>query len=107
MTHPQVLRWFGYYKEGIPESRLENHRIRKVVIHYYLDNDTQDVVEPKEPNSGLPQVQAPIYLCIHIPNPCMLIAMSSLQKQQANCRSPDYIAAASCTPLGWDELRMP
>ena len=52
----QVLRWFGYYKESIPESRIENHRIRKVVIHYYLDSDTLEVVEPKEPNSGLPQV---------------------------------------------------
>ena len=55
----QVLRWFGFYKESIPNSPVENHRIRKVVVHYYLDNDTLDVVEPKEPNSGLPQVLPP------------------------------------------------
>ncbi|KAK9800757.1 hypothetical protein WJX73_007791 [Symbiochloris irregularis] len=51
----QVLRWFGYYKESIPNSPVENFRVRRVVIHYYLDNDTLDVVEPRERNSGLPQ----------------------------------------------------
>lgn len=39
------------------ESRLENHRIRKVVIYYYLADDTIHVAEPKEDNSGLPQVK--------------------------------------------------
>lgn len=52
-----MLRWFGYYKESIPNSPVENFRVRRVVIHYYLDNDTLDVVEPKERNSGLPQVR--------------------------------------------------
>lgn len=27
---PQVLRFFGYYQEPVPESPIENHRVRKV-----------------------------------------------------------------------------
>lgn len=29
-TSSQVLRFFGYYQEAVPESPIENHRIRKV-----------------------------------------------------------------------------
>lgn len=52
----QVLRWFGYFTEEVPDSRIENCRIRKVVIRYYLDNDTLDVLEPRQTNSGIDQV---------------------------------------------------
>ena len=51
----QVLRWFGYYTEEVPDSRIENVRIRKVVIRYYLENDTMDVLEPRQTNSGMDQ----------------------------------------------------
>lgn len=50
-----MLRWFGYYTEEVPDSRIENVRIRKVVIRYYLENDTMDVLEPRQTNSGMDQ----------------------------------------------------
>ena len=51
-----MLRWFGYFTEEVPDSRIENCRIRKVVIRFYLDNDTLDVLEPRQTNSGIDQV---------------------------------------------------
>ena len=38
---------------------MENFRVRKVIILFYLEDNSCQVVEPKEDNSGLPQV------CIH------------------------------------------
>merc|ERR1711939_1068358 len=50
-----VLRFFAYYKEAVHESRMENYRVRKVTILYYLEDNTIQVNEPKEENSGIPQ----------------------------------------------------
>merc|ERR1712159_870830 len=50
-----VLRFFGYFKEAVHESRMENFRVRKVTILYYLEDNTLQVNEPKEENSGIPQ----------------------------------------------------
>jgi EF-hand domain-containing protein 1 len=50
-----VLRFYGYFKEGVVESRLENYRIRKLVVMYYLEDHTLMINEPKETNSGTPQ----------------------------------------------------
>jgi len=36
-------------------------RVRKVVFLYYLEDDTLQISEPKQDNSGLPQVLS--YLC--------------------------------------------
>merc|ERR1712166_274944 len=33
-----VLRFFGYFKEAVHESRLENFRVRKVTVLYYLES---------------------------------------------------------------------
>ena len=52
----QVFRWHGYFKEAVPESPIETYRVRRVVIHYYLVDDTIDVEEPKQLNSGIDQV---------------------------------------------------
>jgi len=52
----QVLRWFGYFKEAVPESPNENHRVRRIVICHYLSDDTTEVQEPKVINSGIWQV---------------------------------------------------
>ena len=54
----QVLRWYGYFKEAVTESAVENFRVRKVVMFFYLEDNSCQVVEPKEDNSGLPQVAA-------------------------------------------------
>lgn len=50
-----VLRFYGFYKEAVVETNLENYRIRKVIILYYLEDDTAQINEPKQDNSGLPQ----------------------------------------------------
>ena len=52
----QVLRWYGYFREAVPESPKETYRVRRVVFHYYLVDDTMDVEEPRQLNSGIDQV---------------------------------------------------
>lgn len=56
----QVLRWFGYFKENVHDNPEERLRIRRINIHYYLEDDTLDVTEPKQENSGILQARAPI-----------------------------------------------
>jgi len=51
------LRWYGYFKEGVPQSPRETYRVRRIVFHYYLVDDTMDVEEPKQLNSGIDQVR--------------------------------------------------
>lgn len=43
----KVLRFYGYFQEHVVESRLENYRIRKVAIYYYLADETIYITEPK------------------------------------------------------------
>jgi len=50
-----VLRFNGYFKEAVVETNLENYRVRKVTIYYYLEDDTCVVTEPRQDNSGIPQ----------------------------------------------------
>jgi EF-hand domain-containing protein 1 len=50
-----VLRFYGYFKESVVESRLENFRIRKLIILYHLEDHSIMIIEPKETNSGTPQ----------------------------------------------------
>lgn len=38
-----VLRFFAYFKEAVHESRMENYRVRKVTILYYLEDNTLQV----------------------------------------------------------------
>ncbi|CAM9722035.1 unnamed protein product, partial [Heterosigma akashiwo] len=51
----QVLCFYGYFKESVTESALENHRVRKCDIYYYLEDDSIQVNEHKQENSGIPQ----------------------------------------------------
>jgi len=51
----QVLRFYGYFKESVVESRLENFRIHSVLIYYYLEDKSIMIIEPKQVNSGVPQ----------------------------------------------------
>lgn len=50
-----MLRFYGYFKESVVESRLENHRVRKLIIFYYLEDRSIQLIEPKQVNSGSPQ----------------------------------------------------
>jgi EF-hand domain-containing protein 1 len=52
-----VLRFHGYFKEAVVETNLENHRVRKVKILYYLEDDTCQIIEPRQDNSGIAQGQ--------------------------------------------------
>lgn len=49
-----MLRFYGYFKESVVESRLENYRIRKVTIFYFLEDRSIMITEPKQTNSGAP-----------------------------------------------------
>jgi len=51
----KVLRFFGYFKESVVESSSENHRIRKIILYYYLEDDSMHLAEPRQDNSGIPQ----------------------------------------------------
>lgn len=51
----QVLRFYGYFKESVVESRFENYRIRKMIILYHLEDHSIMISEPKQENSGTPQ----------------------------------------------------
>mmetsp|Transcript_3398 Transcript_3398/g.5731 ORF Transcript_3398/g.5731 Transcript_3398/m.5731 type:complete len:183 (+) Transcript_3398:195-743(+) len=51
----QVLRFYGYFKESVVESRLENYRIRRLIVYYFLEDRSIMITEPKQVNSGTPQ----------------------------------------------------
>jgi len=50
-----VLRFFGYFKESVVESRFENYRIRKLILLYHLEDHSIMISEPRQVNSGTPQ----------------------------------------------------
>jgi len=50
----KVLRFQSFYREGVHESPLEQERIRKCLIYYFLEDDTIAVSESKQDNSGIP-----------------------------------------------------
>jgi len=54
-SRPVVLSFKAYFKEAVHESPLENHRIRKVEIFYYMEDNSIQIVERKQENSGVPQ----------------------------------------------------
>lgn len=51
----KVLRFYAYFEESVAASAVEEARIRKCIIYYYLEDDTTHVAEPKVENSGIPQ----------------------------------------------------
>eukprot|EP00434_Breviolum_minutum_P035511 symbB.v1.2.031437.t1/scaffold3650.1/size52688/1 len=51
----QVLRWYGFFQESVPDSAEENSRYRHVYIMYFMEDGTLGINEPKVENSGLPQ----------------------------------------------------
>ncbi|KAL0241191.1 hypothetical protein GEMRC1_006426 [Eukaryota sp. GEM-RC1] len=55
----KVLRFFGYFLETVRDSPHETYRIRFCKIDYFLVDDTLQVLEPAEENSGLPSRRLP------------------------------------------------
>eukprot|EP00743_Colponemidia_sp_Colp-15_P000675 GILK01000751.1.p1 GENE.GILK01000751.1~~GILK01000751.1.p1 ORF type:complete len:637 (+),score=106.16 GILK01000751.1:110-2020(+) len=53
----QVLRFYAFFNEPVVESPYENFRVRKCVLHYYLEDGTLHISEPRQENSGIPQGQ--------------------------------------------------
>ncbi|CAF4069854.1 unnamed protein product, partial [Adineta steineri] len=51
----KVLRFFGYFKQTVPESPNEYYRVRPVKIFYYLEDDSLEIIEEVQENSGIPQ----------------------------------------------------
>jgi len=43
----QVLRFYGYFKEGCVETPLEAFRIRKLNFFFYLEDDSIEITEKK------------------------------------------------------------
>lgn len=50
-----VLRFEAYFQEHVVESPLENFRVRRCLIYYYLTDNTIHVNEPRIENSGITQ----------------------------------------------------
>ncbi|XP_039295468.1 EF-hand domain-containing family member C2 isoform X2 [Nilaparvata lugens] len=51
----QVLKFNAYFQEMIQEVAGYNHIVRKCFIYFFLEDGTIKVIEPKVPNSGIPQ----------------------------------------------------
>ena len=51
----KVLRYYAYFMEDVFNSPIERSRVRKVVIYYYLEDDTVMIDEVRTENSGIPQ----------------------------------------------------
>ena len=49
------MRFYGYFKESVVESRFENYKVRKLIILYHLEDNSIMISEPKQTNSGTPQ----------------------------------------------------
>ncbi|KAM4713130.1 EF-hand domain-containing protein 1 [Anableps anableps] len=51
----KILRFDAYFMEEILHSPEEVHRVRPVIIYYYLEDDSMYITEPPVENSGLLQ----------------------------------------------------
>ena len=50
-----VLNFTAQFEEEVGESQFETSRLRNVQLFYYLVDDTLEIIEMKQANSGLPQ----------------------------------------------------
>ena len=51
----QVLSFDAFFREAVHERREEQYRIRKCKVLYYLEDDTIQVNEVVQADSGIPQ----------------------------------------------------
>ncbi|XP_067881841.1 EF-hand domain-containing protein 1 [Heterodontus francisci] len=51
----KVLKFDGYFKETVHESPQEYYRVRRIILYYYLEDDSIAIHEPEVDNAGLPQ----------------------------------------------------
>ena len=51
----QVLRFYSYFVEDVVAQRLENERLRRCKLLFFLEDESMQVIEPTLSNSGIPQ----------------------------------------------------
>lgn len=51
----QVLCFDAYFQEAVHEKREEQYRVRSCKIYFYLEDDSIQVIEPRQKNAGVPQ----------------------------------------------------
>ena len=51
----EILCVNAFFREAISESQIEDQRVRLVNIKLYLADNTFEITEPRQANSGLPQ----------------------------------------------------
>ncbi len=81
----QVLRFYGYFKESIVESRIEDSRIRKLTVYFYLTDGTLSIYEDRESNSGV--IQGPFLKRLKIKKPDTLDSTTSSSSNSINNNS--------------------
>ena len=50
----QILKFHSYFMEDVHSERMEQNRLRRCHIYYFLEDDSMMVVEPSVSNSGIP-----------------------------------------------------
>ncbi|KAF3843665.1 hypothetical protein F7725_002514 [Dissostichus mawsoni] len=61
----QALCFEAFCKEAETQARDETYRIRKFKIFFFLEDDTMQVVEPENKNSGIPHDDDQFYNIFH------------------------------------------
>ena len=58
----QILKFHSYFMEDVHSERMEQNRLRRCHIYYFLEDDSMMVVEPSVSNSGIPHGKFDIYI---------------------------------------------
>eukprot|EP00741_Cyanophora_paradoxa_P010019 tig00000157_g9705.t1 len=51
----KILRFEAFFWENVTDTAFEPVRIRKCLMYYFLEDDTMQIIEPRQDNSGIPQ----------------------------------------------------
>ncbi len=51
----RVLLFHGYYEEDVLQSAIEDKRIIKCEIYFYVEDGSIEIIQKKQQNSGIPQ----------------------------------------------------
>jgi len=51
----RVLLFHAYYEEDVLQSAIEDKRIMKCEIYFYVEDGTIEIIQTKQENSGIPQ----------------------------------------------------
>lgn len=55
MMNKAVLKFEGYFEENVCQSRLETNRLRHLQIKFFLEDNSIQITEPRQKNSGMLQ----------------------------------------------------